>query len=251
MKSKRRFRWLLRIVGAVVVLILTAIAIVIGLLRASLPDLDGELRATGLQSPVTIERDDLGVPTIIASNRLDLVYGLGFVHGQDRFFQMDLNRRFAAGELAALLGPSALGQDRWARMHQERRVATQALATLPNDQQALAAAYADGINAGLASLGARPPEYWVLRTAPQPWRPEDALLCIIGMALGLTDPPLDRLDTLLRREIGDAAFDFFYLGMHLIPLTPAVVVWDFLQGLPPTKSLPVTGGKASACPKRR
>ncbi|MFN0066985.1 MAG: penicillin acylase family protein [Limisphaerales bacterium] len=212
MRRKSLLRWLLWIAGTLAVLVLAAIAVVIGMLRASLPKLDGEVRAAGLRSPVTIERDDLGVPTITASNRLDMIYGLGFVHGQDRFFQMDLSRRFAAGELAALLGPSALGQDRWARMHQERRVATQALAALPNDQQQLAAAYADGINAGLASLGARPPEYWALRTAPQAWRPEDALLCVIAMALGLTDPPLDRLDTLLRREIGDVAFDFFYPG---------------------------------------
>ena len=66
------------------------------------------------------------------------------------------------------------------------------------------------VNAGLASLGARPPEYWVLRAQPQPWRPEDTLLAVMAMALKLTSPPLDRLDTLLRQSIGSEAFDFFY-----------------------------------------
>lgn len=241
MRRRRIFRWLLRITGTLAALTLIAIAVVIGLLRASLPQLEGEVRTPGVRAAVTIERDDLGVPTITASNRLDVVVGLGFVHGQDRFFQMDLSRRFAAGELAALLGPAALAQDRWARMHRERRTAEQAFAALPLDQRELVSAYADGVNAGLASLGARPPEYWVLRTAPQPWRPEDALLCVIGMALQLTDPPLDRLDTLLRRDIGDAAFDFFYpigtdwdaaLDGSVIPAAPmpGPEVLDFRQG---------------------
>jgi len=241
MTRKRFFRWLLRIVGAVVILTLAAIAIVIGLLRASLPDLDGEVRVAGLQSPVTIERDDLGVPTIIASNRLDLVYGLGFVHGQDRFFQMDLSRRFAAGELAALLGPAALQHDQAQRLSRMRHTAAQALAALPADQRAQADAYAEGVNAGLSSLRARPPEYWTLQTQPAPWQVEDTLLAVLAMALNLTPGPLNRQDTLLRGAIGPMAFDFFYpAGTHwdaaldgsVIPPTPipGPEVIDFRKG---------------------
>lgn len=217
MKPKRPIRWLLRIAGAVVILILIAIAVVIGLLRASLPDLDGDVRAAGLQSPVTIERDELGVPTITASNRLDMIYGLGFVHGQDRFFQMDLSRRFAAGELAALLGPAALPHDQAQRVRRMRHTAARALAALPADQRALADAYTKGVNAGLGSLGTRPPEYWMLQSRPAPWQVEDTLLVALAMAVNVTPPPLNRQDTLLRRAIGDVAFDFFY---------PAGTHWD-------------------------
>src|SRR5436853_4538016 len=85
---------------------LAVAAVVIGLwfhhrLVASLPQLDGEQRVAGLSAPVEVERDDLGVPTIRAGSRLDAVRALGFLHAQDRFFQMDLLRRQAAGVLAA------------------------------------------------------------------------------------------------------------------------------------------------------
>ncbi|MHB1310171.1 MAG: penicillin acylase family protein, partial [Limisphaerales bacterium] len=182
----------------------------IGLLCTSLPDLDGEVLAAGLQSPVTIEREILGVPTIIAGNRLDMVYGLGFVHAQDRFFQMDSSRRAASGELAALLGPAALEQDKWRRTHRLHHTARSALAALAPGQRALVQAYREGVNAGLASLGARPPEYWALRQRPLPWRSEDVLLVMLSMAARLHPPPFDLEDTLLRREFGAEVFDFFY-----------------------------------------
>jgi penicillin amidase len=210
MIRKRIIRGLLWVVGVVFGLVLITVAVVTGLLRASLPGLDGEFRAAGVGSSVVIERDDLGVPTITASNRLDAVHALGFLHAQDRFFQMDLIRRSGAGELAALLGPDAVDQDRYPKLRRFRLTAQKALAALPPDQRALVQAYAEGINAGVAALGARPPEYWVLRTKPARWLPEDSLLAVIAMALQLSPRPLDRQDTLLRKEIGSEAFDFFY-----------------------------------------
>jgi penicillin amidase len=85
-----------------------AVAIVAGgwlTLRASLPQLDGTHPAPALSAPVSIERDALGVPTLSGRTRLDVAYATGFVHAQDRFFQMDLLRRVAAGEMSALIGP--------------------------------------------------------------------------------------------------------------------------------------------------
>src|SRR5438105_8569167 len=103
----------LKYVGAAVaVLLLAALATTYGVLRGSLARLDGKLRVAGLAAPVRIERDSRGVPTIEAANRLDLAFATGFVHAQDRFFQMDLSRRLAAGELAELFGPNALAHDR-------------------------------------------------------------------------------------------------------------------------------------------
>src|SRR5262245_40912281 len=77
-------------------------------LHASLPVISGTVRVRGLQSAVTVERDALGIPTIRGISREDVARATGFVHGQDRFFQMDLARRRAAGELAALVGDAAL-----------------------------------------------------------------------------------------------------------------------------------------------
>src|SRR5690349_20012006 len=93
------------------------------LLVGSKPKLEGTLKAAGLSAPVSIALDSLGVPTILASTRADLAYGLGFAHGQDRFFQLDLSRRLAAGELSEIFGDIALAQDRNARLFRFRHVA--------------------------------------------------------------------------------------------------------------------------------
>ncbi|HMK87777.1 MAG TPA: penicillin acylase family protein [Steroidobacteraceae bacterium] len=157
------------------------------LLRASLPALDGEARLADLASRVTIERDEAGVPTISAENREDLARALGYLHGQDRFFQMDLLRRAAAGELSALLGPSLLPADRVLRLHRFRDVARSAVAGLDARSRSLLDAYVAGVNSGLSSLRSRPFEYWLLSSRPQPWRAEDTALCVHAMFLQLQD----------------------------------------------------------------
>ena len=151
------------------------------LLRASLPQLDGRVGVKGPGSPIEIERDGLGVPTIQAQSRADLAFGTGFVHGQDRFFQMDLARRLAAGELAELFGEVALAQDRKARLFDFREVARQVLGQTSPAQRELLEAYARGVNAGLESLRARPWEYWILRARPAAWRAEDSFLVVYAM----------------------------------------------------------------------
>ncbi|HXN80721.1 MAG TPA: penicillin acylase family protein, partial [Steroidobacteraceae bacterium] len=109
--------------AAAAVLLLAALTLGFGLLRTSLPRLDGALHQPGLTTAVRITRDARGVPTIEAANRLDLAYATGFVHAQDRYFEMDLSRRLAAGELAELFGKVALEQDRKARLFRFRSVA--------------------------------------------------------------------------------------------------------------------------------
>ena len=90
------------------------------LLRGSLPELDGELALPGLSGPVTVQRDALGVVTIDAANETDAMRALGYVHAQERYFEMDLLRRTAAGELAELFGPVAVGVDKEHRIHRFR-----------------------------------------------------------------------------------------------------------------------------------
>jgi penicillin amidase len=151
------------------------------LLVGSEPKLDGTLKAPGLGASVRVERDSLGIPTILATTRADLAYGLGFVHGQDRFFQMDLSRRLAAGELSEIFGEVALAQDRQARLFRFRHVAQAVLAQASPEQRAQIEAYARGVNAGLASLRSRPWEYIALQAPAAKWKPEDTVLVPYAM----------------------------------------------------------------------
>jgi len=155
------------------------------LLRASLPVLDGEVALPGLSASVTVTRDALGVVTIDAANAVDAARALGYVHAQERWFEMDLMRRSAAGELAALFGPIALDTDREHRMHRLRERTRARLADIAGDQMPQLRAYAEGANAGLAALRARPWPYLLLRQSPQPWRVEDSPLVADAMYFDL------------------------------------------------------------------
>ncbi|RDU95211.1 penicillin acylase family protein [Trinickia dinghuensis] len=158
----------------------------------SLPALDGTKSVNGLQASVDIARDAQGVPTISGATREDVAYATGFVHAQERFFQMDLLRRSATGQLAALLGPSLLRVDRARRIYGFDRLADQAFAKLPAADKKILERYAAGVNAGLAALRVRPFEYLVLRTSPRPWRPQDSLLVVWSMYFELQEGELHR-----------------------------------------------------------
>lgn len=179
---------------AVAVVGLTALVLLGGVitLALSLPMLDGTQDAVPLRAPVTIARDAQGVPIIAGATREDVAYATGFVHAQERFFQMDLLRRSAQGSLAALIGPPALEIDRERRIYGFDRLAGKALARLAPSDRTLLQRYAEGVNAGLAALRVRPFEYIVLRTAPQPWRAEDSLLVIWSMYFELQGSLLHR-----------------------------------------------------------
>ncbi len=168
--------------------------------RASLPMLDGEAQIAGLSAPVTVERDSLGVVRITAGTRADAARALGFVHAQERFFQMDLLRRAGAGELSALIGSKTVEADRTLRPHRFRDRARQVVAGLPAGDRAILDAYVAGVNAGLEALGARPFEYTVLRVAPEPWRTEDTILVGYTMFIDLQRSRLvDEMETRAER----------------------------------------------------
>lgn len=186
---RRRWRPWVRCVAVVAVMLLGLCAAVVGVglwkLRASLPQLEGSRELPGLAAAVIVDRDALGVPTVRAKNRTDAARALGFLHAQDRFFQMDLLRRRSAGELAALVGPAAIGVDRETRVHRFRHRAEIAVARLPEADRQLVVAYAEGANAGLAALGSLPPEYLAVQATPEPWQPADSLLTGYAMFLDL------------------------------------------------------------------
>jgi penicillin amidase len=203
------------------VMVIAALLIVAGwlTLRASLPSLDGTRTAALLAAPVTIERDALGVPTLRGSNRMDVAYATGFVHAQDRFFQMDLLRRVASGEMSALIGPAALPLDRRNRPNRFRERAHQLINGLPADQRQFLDSYTAGVNDGLASLRSRPFEYWLLRTRPVAWRPEDTLLVVYAMYFDLQSFETMRIlsRAALRERVPADLFTF---------LAPSTSHWD-------------------------
>lgn len=185
-----RARWGRRAAGVALALVAVACAGIgagVWYLRGSLPQLEGEVALPGLETPVRVERDDLGVPTVSGEGFLDVARAVGFLHAQDRFFQMDLLRRQAAGELAELFGAAAAASDEAIRVHRFRARAERALAHLPADELAVLAAYSAGVNAGLESLGRLPFEYDLLRAGPRPWQPTDTLLVVFAMFIELHD----------------------------------------------------------------
>lgn len=178
---RRLLRLLIAVLVVFALLVVAGGVYVRAQLRASLPQVAGEATVAGLGSPVRVDRDALGVPTLVGESREDVARALGFVHAQDRFFQMDLQRRQPAGELSALVGPRALVIDEEARRHRLRDVAHRAFEQTEPSYRAVLEAYAEGVNAGLAALGAVPPEYLLLRATPEPWRPEDSILTVLAM----------------------------------------------------------------------
>ncbi len=181
-----------KIIKSVIVLLVILVVglIVVGgwgyqQLAGSLPQLDGKLQVKGIDNKVTIKRDSLGVPTIEGGSRLDVAFALGFAHGQDRFFQMDLLRRNSAGELAEVVGAAVLDRDKATRIHRFRNVAQQRLKIERPEVVKLLEVYSQGVNAGLKSLSKKPFEYMLLGLEPQPWKPEDSMLVVFSMFMDL------------------------------------------------------------------
>ena len=191
----RLIAWTLLGILALVALL---VAVALWEMSRSEPTLDGQAKLPGLQSAVTISRDVLGTAVVKGANRLDVARGLGFVHAQERFFEMDLARRSAAGELSELFGPVALERDKARRTHRMRAMLATRYAAMDATDHALLQAYADGVNAGLAQLGVKPWQYLLLRAEPRAWQPVDSLLVIGEMFWMLQGGSVD--DALERRQ---------------------------------------------------
>lgn len=218
--QQHRFRkWLWR--GLLGLLLLSVAAPLTGwlLLRGSLAKLDGSVVADGLSAQVTVERDALGVPTVRGQSRLDVAYTTGYLHAQDRFFQMDLLRRVAAGELAELFGAKALGIDRQRRLHRFRARARDILSHSPPEDRALLSRYVRGVNDGLSALLTRPFEYGLLRIVPSPWQEEDCLLVVWAMYFDLQG-------NLQGRELARGHLRQHSTKEQLAFLLPTVSKWD-------------------------
>ncbi|QTH63694.1 penicillin acylase family protein [Psychrosphaera ytuae] len=168
-----------------ILLILVSILVYISL-KSSLPMLNGQIRAN-VELPVLIERDKNGISFINAQSANDHAFALGWLHSQERFFQMDLLRRNSAGELAELFGEVALAHDKKIRVHQFRQRAKQRFNELPSSHKSLLNSYTEGVNTGLSELSVYPYEYLLLATPPKQWQQEDSFLVLFSMFMDLQD----------------------------------------------------------------
>lgn len=186
---------------------------------SALPILDGKKTVFGLKKSATIERDEQGIATIKAQNRNDIAVALGFVHAQERFFQMDLLRRNSAGELASLFGPLALDYDKSIRRHRFRDRARVIVAQLPKKQLELIKAYTRGVNQGLKYLKSSPFEYLLLQQEPVQWSEEDSILTIFSMYIDLQyhDGRRERTLGLMKAVLSGDVYAF---------LDPKGSIWD-------------------------
>ena len=145
-------------------------------LRRSLPQTSGEVRVRGVSAPVTIVRDSDGVAHITGATEADAAFGLGFVHAQERLWQMEVQRRIGTGRLSEIFGAATLNTDRFLRTLGVDRAARSAYQQLDAATIAILDAYAAGVNAFLATHPTLPPEFLILGVQPEPWQPVDSLI---------------------------------------------------------------------------
>jgi penicillin amidase len=179
-------RWVRRILSALGLVLLLAVAAVGALLWLSSPRGDAALTIAGLSAPVSVLLDADGIPYIHAQTEADAAAALGFLHARERLFQMDLMRRAASGELSELFGAPTLANDRLMRTLGLRRRALADLSTLPDDDRALLDAYARGVNAWIGQRGRLSAPEFLVFGAPRPWSPVDSMLWGKTMALYLS-----------------------------------------------------------------
>ena len=187
---KRALKWLGGLAALAAVLAVLAAAGIYVALRNTVPAPSGALVIAGLSAPVEVVRDPEGVPHIFAKSIDDLFCALGFIHAQDRLWQMELLRRSGQGRLSEIFGERTFASDVFLRTLDLYGHAERSLAALPPEARRTLEAYAKGVNAFIERktgwLEPRlPPEFLLMRHAPEPWRPADSVVGLKMMALNL------------------------------------------------------------------
>ena len=198
-------RVVIKLVNVLIALALVAaLGIVYWFVWRPLPQRSGTINA-GVSARVSVSFDERGVPHIRAANLEDALFTQGYVTAQDRLWQMDALRRYSGGDLAEILGPSALETDEESRRLRLRRIAENAYVTLPAADRAAAAAYARGVNAFISThLDNLPLEFTLLQYQPRPWSVVDTLLICLHMFRDLTSNWKTELIKRKMSEGGDA-----------------------------------------------
>ncbi len=178
--------WLKRGLGVGLAVLLGGAVLIYALvLRPTLPRYEGRVVVAGLHAPVTVLWDAAGIPQVQAQDAHDVFFAQGFLHAQDRLWQMETLRRAAHGRLAEVVGEDGLQNDRWTRTLGLTRVATAEYEVLPPDARAALEAYAAGVNAFIAQKR-WPLEFKILGLTPEPWTPVDSLVVAKLVSWGLS-----------------------------------------------------------------
>jgi penicillin amidase len=188
---RRVLKWIGGLVAGVVVLALVAAGIGYAMLKNTLPAPSGSLAIAGLSAPVEAVRDREGVPHIFAATTEDALSALGFLHAQDRLWQMELTRRTGQGRLSEMFGERTFTTDVFLRTLDLYGHAERSFAALPPEARKNLEAYARGVNAFITRrtglLEPRfAPEFLLLRHRPEPWKPADSIVIVKLMALNLS-----------------------------------------------------------------
>ncbi|RSN08595.1 penicillin acylase family protein [Nonomuraea sp. WAC 01424] len=232
-------RWFARVLTVLVALALVLAGVLVYTVRKSFPQVDGTLRLPGLTGNVEIYRDKSGIPHIYADTAADLFMAQGFVHAQDRFFEMDFRRHTTAGRLSELFGKATLGNDKALRTMGWRRVAEQELPGLDRQTQDFLAAYAKGVNAWLdanPNASDRSLEYSVLKLQngeyrPEKWTAVDSVAWLKAMAWDLRSNMEDEIDRALAlTKLPKERVDQLYPGYPYDRHTPIVTEGALSQG---------------------
>ncbi len=180
------------------------------LFLASVADFEGEYELSGLDSQVSVDFDEKGIPSISAKSQEDAFRALGFVQAGERLFQMDLLRRHMAGHLAEVMGQALKQSDHWHRVMGFEQVAQEIFQMLPANQKKVLVAYAEGVNQAIKSALILPPEFLLLGYSPSVWRPEDSLLVVLGMEedLGWTGGK-ERITSIMAAALPESVKSFF------------------------------------------
>ena len=228
--------------AGLVVLMVAMLLTAVHLVRQPFPQTSGEIDVPGLAGRVEVVRDDAGIPQLYGDSVEDLMRAQGYVHAQERFFEMDVRRHATAGRLAEMFGEAGLESDEYVRTMGWRRVAEQELALVSPETRAALEAYADGVN---AYLDTHTPseiavEYTVLNAGglgyePEPWTPVDSLAWLKAMAWDLRGNMTDEIDRVLAlaghtaAEVADLYPPYDYAAHQPIVRQGAVVDGVFEQ----------------------
>jgi len=204
---KRVRKWLARITVGLLILAIILTSTATCLVFRSWPQTSGTIQASGLQAPVEVFRDKWGVPNIYAENEHDLFFAQGYVHAQDRLWQMEMMRRLGSGTLSEIVGEQTVNLDRYMRTFGLRRAAEQSFPDLNSESRTVLDAYAGGVNAYIETHRDRLPlEYTILGISPTPWTSVDSMLVgnilALDMSLNLDE---ERLRAQVVAQIGESA----------------------------------------------
>lgn len=255
-------RNLLRVFGIVgLVLMLLAgslLAYGLHLVRAPLPTTAGEVTVDGLDDTVTVIRDDLGIPAIYAGSLEDLFFTQGYVHAQDRFWEMDVRRHITSGRLSEMFGASQVTTDAFLRTLGWRRIAEQEVGLLSERSTRILRSYADGVNAYLADHRGEDLslEYAVLALQnssyePEPWTPADSVAWLKALAWDLRGNMTDEIyRSIMSASVGVEQTERLFPPYPYAEHRPIVEIGAVVDGVFDQTARPSSSGQGTSAAGR-